>query len=240
MTILWRLVATLAAMLLVLAAPISFVHHSEVVASQTWQWAAFGHDNPQASAHAASPDTERGPPESDFNTTYGAVSRCSTGASVRPNESGPWVAVTYDVRKKRVQVTPASRTTGGHAQVVEAEFAVAHRAGVAAKGGDDLVDVWRTVGADEAADVARTGGYRVPAGGEGKYFFPTREQAENLGRMYSKKSWTGPQTLTRGQGPRSVIGRSEGLQPAGEGLAWFIRSGDVPSICNVVCIGPIG
>ena len=83
-------------------------------------------------------------------------------------------------------------------------------------------------------------GYRVPAGGEGKYFFPTRAQAENLGRMYSKKSRAGPQTLTRGQVPRSVIERSEMLEPAGEGLAWFIRSGDVPSICNVVCIGPIG
>src|SRR5690606_18114510 len=58
--------------------------------------------------------------------------------------------------------------------------------GVAANTGDDLVDVWRTVGPDEAADIAATGAYRVQPGGEGKYFFPTQAQAENLANMYNK------------------------------------------------------
>ena len=109
----------------------------------------------------------------------------------------------------------------------------------AANTGDDLVDVWRVVGPDEAADIARTGGYRVPPGGEGKYFFPTRGQAENLGQMYNKANWPGPQTLTRGQVPSSVIARAESVNAGTEGPGWFIRSPDIPSICNVQCLGTI-
>lgn len=105
---------------------------------------------------------------------------------------------------------------------------------------DEMVDVWRTVGPDEAADIARTGAYRVQPGGEGKYFFPSKEQAENLGRMFNNTTWAGPQTLTRGQVPRGVLDRAEPLQPAGEGPAVFVRTEDLSSICNVTCVGPIG
>ncbi len=104
---------------------------------------------------------------------------------------------------------------------------------------DDLVDVWRVVGPDEAADIAKRGAYRVPFGGEGKYFFPTRGQAENLGQMYNRSSVPGPQTLTHGQAPRSVIDRAEGVNAGTEGPAFFIRSPDVLSICNAQCLGRI-
>lgn len=112
--------------------------------------------------------------------------------------------------------------------------------GVAAKSGDDLVDVWRVVGPDEAAQIGKTGSYQVQLGGEGKYFFPTREQAENLGQMYTKQGWGGQQTLTRGQAPRSVIDRAEPVNAGTEGPGWFVRSPDIPSICNVTCVGPVG
>ena len=40
---------------------------------------------------------------------------------------------------------------------------------------------------------------------------------------------------------QTVAGQACGtLGPAREGLAWFMRSGDIPSVCNVVCLGPIG
>ena len=111
---------------------------------------------------------------------------------------------------------------------------------VAAKTGDDLVDVWRVVGPDEAAQIGKTRSYQVQLGGEGKYFFPTREQAENLGQMYTKQGWGGQQTLTRGQAPRSVIDRAEPVNAGTEGPGWFVRSPDIPSICNVTCVGPVG
>ena len=112
-------------------------------------------------------------------------------------------------------------------------------ANTAANTGDDLVDVWRTVGPDEAADIAATGAYRVQPGGEGKYFFPTQAQAENLANMYNKAGWPGPQTITRGQVPQSVLSRAEGVNAGTEGPGWFVRSPDVPSICNVQCVGVI-
>ncbi len=121
-----------------------------------------------------------------------------------------------------------------------AGLVVAVATGVAAKSGDDLVDVFRVVGPEEAADIAKTGAYRVQPGGEGKYFFPTQGQAENLGQMYTKAGWGGQQTLTRGQVPSSVIARAEAVNAGTEGPAWFIRSPDIPSICNVSCIGPVG
>jgi hypothetical protein len=112
--------------------------------------------------------------------------------------------------------------------------------GVAAKSGDDLVDVFRVVGPNEAADIAKTGAYRVQPGGEGKYFFGTQQQAENLGQMYNKSpSFPGPQTVTRGQVPQSVLQRAEGVNAGTEGPGWFIRTPDISSICNVSCIGTV-
>lgn len=81
--------------------------------------------------------------------------------------------------------------------------------------------------------------YRVPVGGEGKYFYPTQGKAENLAQMYNKTTVPGPQTLTHGQAPNSVIGRAEPVNAGTEGPGWFIRSPDIPQICNVQCLGTI-
>lgn len=137
-----------------------------------------------------------------------------------------------DVLLSTAAVVPGGRLIKGAASGAKAMSRVA-------RAGDELVDVWRVVGSDEAAQIARSGTYRVQPGGMGKYFFPTQGQAENLGQGYIKIG-QGQQTLTHGQAPRSVIDRAEPVHAASEGPAWFVRTADIPSICNVICIGPIG
>ena len=63
--------------------------------------------------------------------------------------------------------------------LASAAVSISGRAGsavgrAAVKGGDELVDVFRVVGPEEAADIAKTGAYRVQPRGAGKYFFPPR------------------------------------------------------------------
>jgi hypothetical protein len=57
---------------------------------------------------------------------------------------------------------------------------------VAKSSDDDSVDVWRVVGPEEAADIAKSGSYGPGSGNAGKYFYPTRGQAEKLADMYTK------------------------------------------------------
>ncbi|MGL5830216.1 MAG: hypothetical protein ACRC0L_11695, partial [Angustibacter sp.] len=53
-------------------------------------------------------------------------------------------------------------------------------AAVAANAGDDVARLYRAVDPAELKDIAGTGVYRsAPGGTEGKYFFPTKAQAEN-------------------------------------------------------------
>ena len=109
----------------------------------------------------------------------------------------------------------------------------------AGQAADDAVDVFRAVGPDETADIAQSGVYRNPAGLEGKYFYPTREQAENLGQMYTKAGIGGPYSITSGTAPRSVIEQAEPINPVGEGPAWFFRNDQLPSVSNATIHGPI-
>ncbi len=62
----------------------------------------------------------------------------------------------------------------------------------------DTTQVFRTVGSAEARDIAESDVYRNPEGLEGKYFYPTQAQAENLGAQYAKIG-LGEQTLTSGR-----------------------------------------
>ncbi len=184
--------------------------------------------------------TARGSPGYDpSGTTDDAVDYGSHGASARSATATSPAITTYDRTTALVQIARTAGTTDRIAQVTDGNSVVFEPTGGAANKGDDLVDVWRVVGPDEAADIARTGGYRVQPGGEGKYFFPTSGQAENLGQMYNKANWPGPQTLTGGQVPRSVIARAESVNAGTEGPGWFIRSPDIPNICNVQCLGII-
>jgi hypothetical protein len=102
-----------------------------------------------------------------------------------------------------------------------------------------MTQLFRTVGSDEARDIAQSGAYRNPAGLEGKYFFPTRGQAESLGAKYGKLGY-GDQTLTSGQISTEVLLRvGERIKPAGEGPAFFLRNVALRNISNVTIEGPL-
>ncbi|WP_460985761.1 hypothetical protein, partial [Sinomonas halotolerans] len=111
--------------------------------------------------------------------------------------------------------------------------------GATSKGSDDLIQIWRAVGPDEAADVAKSGVYRPGPGLEGKYFFPTKDQAENLARMYTSNNIGGPYTLTSGLVPRSTLQQADAVNAVGEGPGWYLRNSQLPDICNVSCHGLI-
>ena len=106
--------------------------------------------------------------------------------------------------------------------------------------GEDAVKVFRVHGPEETADIAKSGGFRNPPGLEGKYFFPTRAQAENLGRMYSKAGIGGPYNVSSGTVSRNVLERAEPMQAAGEGRGYFFRNDLLPHITDIVDHGPLG
>jgi hypothetical protein len=97
--------------------------------------------------------------------------------------------------------------------------------------------IFRIVGPEEAADIARTGVYRTVFGLEGKYFFPTEEQALNLNGMFMKVGMGGPYTLTSGLVAQSVLDAADPVSAAGEGAAYWITSEMLPSITNVTIHG---
>jgi hypothetical protein len=95
------------------------------------------------------------------------------------------------------------------------------------------------VGSAEARDIGESGVYRNPEGLEGKYFYPTQAQAENLGAQYAKMG-LGEQTLTSGQISTDLLSRfGESIEPAGEGPAFFLRNDLLPCITGVTIEGPL-
>jgi hypothetical protein len=95
------------------------------------------------------------------------------------------------------------------------------------------------VGSAEARDIAESGVYRNPEGLEGKYFYPTQAQAENLGAQYAKMG-LGEQTLTSGRLSADLLSRfGEPIEPAGEGPAFFLRNNLLPYITGVTIEGPL-
>jgi hypothetical protein len=99
--------------------------------------------------------------------------------------------------------------------------------------------VFRTVGSAEARDIAESGVYRNPEGLEGKYFYPTQAQAENLGAQYAKMG-LGEQTLTSGRISTDLLNQfGEPISPAGEGPAFFLRNDVLPNIFGVTIEGPL-
>jgi hypothetical protein len=54
------------------------------------------------------------------------------------------------------------------------------------------VTVWRVVEQAELDDIRKRQAYHVPAGLTGKYYYPTREQAERLAKLYTQKGIGGP------------------------------------------------
>jgi hypothetical protein len=112
--------------------------------------------------------------------------------------------------------------TGGAGAVRGIGAAVLER--VAARAAEKgAVSVFRTVGEQEAADVAKRGTYALSQGLEGKYFFQTEAQAVKLGQMYAP---FGKQILTSGKIGASILRQAENLSAAGEGPAIFVRGAE--------------
>ena len=79
--------------------------------------------------------------------------------------------------------------------------------------------LFRAVESGELSDIEASGAYRVPEGiGNGKYFYPTEEQAANFARLNPGRSYT----LTSAQFPEHVLGASYYGSAAGEGNFFFI------------------
>jgi hypothetical protein len=97
--------------------------------------------------------------------------------------------------------------------------------------------IFRIVDPEEAADIAESGVYRNLFGLEGKYFFPTQEQAENLSAMFMKVGMGGPYALTSGVVAQSILDAAEEVNAAGEGTAFFLRNEQLPLITNVTIHG---
>jgi hypothetical protein len=77
----------------------------------------------------------------------------------------------------------------------------------------------------------------APGGTEGKYFFPTKAQAENFSNLMGKTG-TGPYCITSGCIPRSTLTGIETIHPAGEGTAYFIPQNLLPQFKDIIIHGP--
>ncbi len=80
-----------------------------------------------------------------------------------------------------------------------------------------------------------------PNGLGGKYFYPTSEQAVNLGNLYTKAGIGGPYSLTSGSIDAGRLAGLSGdvINPAGEGTGFFIPEGQLPWIFDVTIHGPV-
>lgn len=101
----------------------------------------------------------------------------------------------------------------------------------------EAIQVFRTVGAEEAAAIAASGRYSNLPWVAGKYFFPTLEQAVALAAKYEAANF-GTQVITSGVIPRAALAAAEVISPAGEGLALYLAGDDIlRQIQNVVSLG---
>lgn len=107
---------------------------------------------------------------------------------------------------------------GGGAALAAGIFIPGEDTALAAEEG---ITLFRAVEPGELADINATATYRVPEGmGEGKYFYPTQEQAANFARLNPGRSYT----LTSSTFPNSVLEGSYSGTVSGEGTIRFIPS----------------
>nr|SBP01251.1 hypothetical protein BN4615_P10767 [Nonomuraea gerenzanensis] len=91
-------------------------------------------------------------------------------------------------------------------------------------GAAGIVPLWRAVTEAEMKSLEEKGGYAVIEGLEGKYFFPSREQAENFKRLAEERGW-GTYVITQAEIDARYLAKAESVAAAGEGPAYFLRSG---------------
>lgn len=86
-----------------------------------------------------------------------------------------------------------------------------------------MVPLWRAVTEAELKSLEEKGGYSLAQGLEGKYFFPTREQAENFKRLAEERGW-GTYVVTQAEIEAGHLAKAESIAAAGEGPAYFLRA----------------
>jgi hypothetical protein len=95
--------------------------------------------------------------------------------------------------------------------------------GLPAVGAAGLVPLWRAVTEAELKSLEEKGAYSLTQGLEGKYFFPTREQAENFKRLAEERGW-GTYVVTQAEIDARYLAKAESIAAAGEGPAYFLRA----------------
>jgi hypothetical protein len=98
--------------------------------------------------------------------------------------------------------------------------------------GVSRTQLFRSVEPGELADLAGSGQFRTIAGQEGKYFFPTRQQAAAFDDIIS-----GQAAVTSGKINSSILSGVEQITISGEGAAWFIPEELLPYIDDIVIHG---
>jgi RHS repeat-associated protein len=119
-------------------------------------------------------------------------------------------------------------------QVAEYGAAGVIALGVNAVGGEERVAgeaaleggvrLFRAVSEDEAADITATGTYRIAGSSsqQGKYFFPTAEQA----KAFVDRGWAAK--VTSATFPRAAVDTAYKFSPGTEGQAYFVSKGFFP------------
>jgi hypothetical protein len=98
--------------------------------------------------------------------------------------------------------------------------------------GASRTQLFRSVEPGELADLVGGGQFRTIAGQEGKYFFPTHQQAAAFDDIIS-----GQAAVTSGKINSSLLSGVEQITISGEGAAWFIPEELLPYIDDIVIHG---
>lgn len=200
--------------------------------------ATYNYDGCYCAAVAADLATERGPPSTGHHyTPYDGAHRWSHGARARLKVDAIDAYTGYDTLAVSARTVRGGTTTEGQVGRT-GDLSPLAPSGVAANAGDDVTRLYRAVDPDELKDIVGTGVYRsAPGGTEGKYFFPTKAQAENFSNLMGKTG-TGPYCITSGCIPRSTLNGIETISPAGEGTAYFIPQNLLPQFRDIIIHGP--
>lgn len=135
--------------------------------------------------------TERGPPVAGYDRDFAhfADGHRSNGASARLGDLTTLDTYDYDATSTLMQVDNNAGTTSVPAAATSLAFSPLQRWRVAAKGGEDTVQLFRHASPEELADLKATGTFNLGPNSTGKYF------AENAGDAGKWGAW-----LNKGQG----------------------------------------
>lgn len=100
--------------------------------------------------------------------------------------------------------------------------------------------IFRAVEPDELEDLRASGQFRLGGwaeGLEGKYFWPTKEQADGFAELATKAKMGGPYCVASGCIPASVLDEIEAVPMDGLGPAYFIPEELLPLIDDIIIHG---